>query len=128
MQIPSLRVEVLDSRGEVGWIAETHVVQGLDLDGAGSPVVLVPPDRRHISITAMHWRLFIQRGTCGHEVGIVMGMGDPVLESGESHGLKNFSIAEPLPADVGADGIASVGITVYSFDGRRYVGGRTEVR
>jgi hypothetical protein len=108
-------------------VVETHIVPGLDLDGHGSPVVLVPPDRQNLNQFSMWWRLFIQRGGCGHELGIVIGMEDPVLELGESNGLRNFSGAEPVSTNSDAHQ-QGVGITRYIFDGTRYVGTRTEYR
>jgi hypothetical protein len=122
-----VRSEIRDEHGEVQWVLETHVVAGLDLDGCGSPVVLVPPDRQGLNQSTTWWRLFVQRGDCGHELGIVIGMGDPVLEPGESHGLRNFSVVESVATNVGAV-LQGVGATSYVFDGDHYVGGRTEYR
>ncbi len=123
--IPQIEVEVLDEHGQAGWALRTHVVPGLDLDGHASPVVLVPADRPGLNQYSMWWRLFIQRGDCGYELGIVAGMEDPMPEPGESRGLRNFSMAQALRARPG-DGLQGVGITIYVFDGVRYVGGRTE--
>lgn len=123
VSIPHVRAEVRDASGHIGWVAETHVVPGLDLDGSGSPIVLVPPEGVEPNVFSMWWRLFIQRGDCGHELGIVIGAGDPVPEPGESHGLRNFSALQSVSAQAGGQGI---GVTVYAFDGVRYVGGRTE--
>ncbi len=125
--IPQVRAEIRDDHGELQWVLETHVVAGLDLDGYGSPVVLVPPDRQDLNQYSVWWRLFIQRGDCGHELGILIGMGDPVLEPGESHGLRNFSVVESVAMDV-SDGLQGIGATTYVFDGERYVGGRMEYR
>ena len=127
LPIPHVRAEIRDAHGQVGWVLETHIVPGLDLDGHGSPVVLVPADRQGLSQNDMWWRLFIQRGNCGHELGIVIGIGDPVLEPGESHGLRNFSMMEST-AMGGSDDLQGIGVTTYAFDGKLYVGGRTENR
>lgn len=124
--IPQIRSEVRDSSSQILRVVETHVVPGLDLDGHGSPVVLVPPNRQNLNLFNMHWRLFIQRGDCGHELCIVIGMEDPSLEPGESHGLRNFSVVEPVEPDMIDESLLGVGITIYSFDGTRYVGGRIE--
>lgn len=126
--IPQTRAEIRDAHGQVLWEVETHVVPGLDLDGWGSPVVLVPPDRRDLSLHSMWWRLFIQRGDCGHELGLIIGVEDPMLEPGESNGLRNFSVIEPAPQDVVADLLQGIGSTTYVFDGQRYVGGRADYR
>jgi hypothetical protein len=126
LPIPQVKAEIRDAHGQIGWIIETHVIPGLDLDRHGSPVVLVPPDR-DLNQHSVWWRLFIQRGDCGHELGIVIGMEDPVLEQGESHGLRNFSMVESLAMDVN-DGLQGVGATTYVFDGEHYVGGRMEYR
>lgn len=123
--IPQLKVEVLDARGQAGWLVQTHTVPGLDLDGHASPVVLVPADRPGLNLHTMWWRLFIRRGDCGYELGVVAGMEDPALEPGESNGLRNFSMVQAMR--VQRDGeLQGIGITIYSFDGARYVGGRTE--
>lgn len=123
--IPRVRSRVTDGRGGTGRVLETHVVEGLDLDGFGSPVVLVPPDRKDLSERAVWWRLFIQRGDCGHELGTIVGVRDPVPARGASHGLRNFGVVEAL-GDAG-DG-QGVGSTKYVFDGERYAAGRTEHR
>lgn len=123
--IPRLKVEVLDEHGRVGWTVQTHTVPGIDLDGRASPVVLVPADSPGLNLYTMWWRLFIQRGDCGYELGIVSGMEDPVPEPGESNGLRDFSMAQALRARPDG-GLQGVGITIYRFNGARYVGGRTE--
>jgi hypothetical protein len=125
LPIPRLKVEVLDEHGRVGWTVQTHIVPGLDLDGRASPVVLVPADGPGLNLYTMWWRLFIQRGDCGYELGIVSGMEDPVPEPGESNGLRDFSMAQALQARSDG-GLQGVGITIYRFDGTRYAGGRTE--
>ena len=94
--------------------------------GYGSPVLLVPPDRQDLNQYSMWWRLFIQRGDCGHELGIVIGTEDPVEDVGESHGLRSFSVMESLPANV-SDG-QGIGTTKYVFDGARYVSGPIDYR
>lgn len=124
--IPQITAAIRDDHGAVRWIAATHVVAGVDLDGFGSPVVLVPPDRRDVNQYSMWWRLFIQRGDCGHELGFVIGMGEPVREPEKSHGLYNFSTMGSV-ANIAA-GMQGIGATTYMFDGQRYVGGRTEYR
>jgi hypothetical protein len=123
--IPQVRIEVRDADGRTRRMVETHTVPGLDLDGHGSPVVLVPPETE-TNIDNLWWRLFIQRGPCGHELGIVVGMEDPVPEPGRSHGLRNFSMVEMVPP--GHDLLQGIGSTVYRFDGRQYVGGQVDFR
>lgn len=125
--IPFVETAVRDVHGHAAWTAQTHIVPGLDLDGYASPVVLVPPERAEVNATALYWRLFIQRGDCGHEVGTIIGTDDPVVLPGSTHGLRDFSVAESLEGGA-EDGTLGVGITVYTFDGERYVGGRTDVR
>jgi hypothetical protein len=125
--IPQVRAEIRNARGDVQWVVETHAVANLDLDAHGSPVVLVPPDRRDLNQYGMWWRLFIQRGDCGHELGIVVGMEDPTTEPGESHGLRDFSVVESVSMDV-RDDLQGIGVTTYTFDGERYVGGAVEYR
>jgi hypothetical protein len=125
--IPQVRAEILDARSRLRWVAETHVVADLDLDGHGSPVVLVPAERPGLNQASMWWRLFVRRGDCGHELGIVVGMNDPAPAPGESHGLRNFSVVDSVPMNVGR-GLQGIGATTYSFDGERYVGGPVEYR
>ena len=127
LPIPQVRAEIRDARGQVQWVVETHIVANLDLDGHGSLVVLVPPDRQDLNQDSMWWRLFIQRGDCGHELGIVIGMEDPMLEPGESHGLRHFSVVESVSMD-DSDDLQGIGVSTYVFDGERYVGSRTEYR
>jgi hypothetical protein len=124
LPIPQVMAKIRDAHGQVQRVVETHVVPDLDLDGHGSPVVMVPPDHLNISQSGMWWRLFIQRGDCGYELGIVIGMDDPIPEPGESHGLRNFSVMESVPVG----GEQGIGLTTYVFDGERYKGGRTEYR
>lgn len=126
--IPHVRTAVRNADGHPRWLVETHVVPDLDLDGAGSPVVLVPPEREAVNLDAMYWRLFLQRGDCGHELGTIPGIADPEPEAGISNGLRDFSVAESNPTGQDDDALAGVGVTIYRFDGRRYVGGETEVR
>lgn len=127
LPIPQVRTEIRDAHGQVQGVVATHVVLGLDLDGYGSPVILVPPNRQNLNQNSMWWRLFIQRGDCGYELGIVIGMQDPMLDLGESHGLCNFSMVESAPGDVSED-LQGIGVTTYVFDGKRYVGSRTDYR
>ena len=124
--IPQVTGAVRDAQGEVYRLLETHVVADLDLDGFKSPVILVPPDRQDLNENAVWWRLFIQRGDCGHELGLVTGLEDPVLAQGTSHGLCNFSVMDTVRMDI-SDG-QGIGMKTYSFDGIRYVGGRTDYR
>jgi hypothetical protein len=126
--IPQARAEIRDERGRVAWVVETHVVEGLDLDGHGSPVVLVPPERDNLNVFGMWWRLFIQRGACGHELGVIVGMGEPELEVGESHGLRNFSVITTTSFGTDEAAMQGIGSTTYEFNGQRYVGGQTDYR
>jgi hypothetical protein len=54
-------------------------------------------------------------------------MNDPAPAPGESHGLRNFSVVDSVPMNVGR-GLQGIGATTYSFDGERYVGGPVEYR
>ncbi len=126
--IPHVRAEVRNLSGEVMHVVETHVVAGLDLDGYGSPVVLVPPDKRNLNLLTIYWRLFIRRGNCGYELGTVIGLSDPFPEVGDSNGLRNFSVVETVQPGATEEGLQGVGITVYTFNGERYLGGRTDYR
>lgn len=128
LPIPQVMNEIYDAHGQIQQVVETHIVPNLDLDGHGSPVVLVPPDRQNLNQYNMWWRLFIQRGDCGHELGIVIGTADLIPEPGESHGLRNFSAVECTSPDIAGDLLQGIGSTTYVFDGQHYVGGRIDYR
>ena len=120
--VPQIRTEVRDRHGKVDWVVETHLVEGIDLDGHGSAVWLVPPGRRDMNVGTMWWRLFIKRGDCGHEMGIVVGMNDPIALQVMSCGLFSFRMVESVVSEVGSE-MGSVASTTYSYNGIRYVGG-----
>lgn len=122
--VPQLKNEVRSTDGAMLWEVETHLVAGLDLDGHGSPVVLVPPaDETELTPERMYWTLYLMRGDCGHELGIVEGLEDPTMESGESHGLRNISTlrasSEPSERPLG-----NLVRTLYTFDGNQYRAGK----
>lgn len=126
--IPQVRAKVRDRHGFVRWEVESHVVPDLDIDGCGSPVVLVPPEATDLTENSMYWRLFVRRGNCGHELGVISGLDDPTRRLRSSHGLRDIEVASPAPAAVADNGLQGVAITVYQFDGRRYVPGPTRIR
>lgn len=128
VSIPQLRARVRDRHGDVRWEVATHVVAELDIDGRGSPVVLVPLDVPDLTEASLRWRLFVQRGDCGHELGIISGIDDPALHLGTSHGLRDLHVVSAAAPAVAADGLQGVASTVYRFDGRRYVPGPTRIR
>ena len=128
VSIPQLRARVRDLHGDPRWEVATHVVDGLDLDGCGSPVILVPQEAPDLTEASIRWRLFVQRGDCGHELGIISGMDDPALHHGLSHGLRDLHVVSAAAPAVADDGLQGVASTVYRFDGRRYVPGPTRIR
>ncbi|HEX5503429.1 MAG TPA: hypothetical protein VFW96_12460 [Thermomicrobiales bacterium] len=118
--VPRVRNEVHSRDGAARWVVETHTVPDLDLDGHGSPVVLVPAADPDLYPDTLRWTLYIMRGECGHAVGTIDGLDDPALEAGESHGLRNLSTLRPSgPGPRGA-----LVLTPYTFDGRRYRAGK----
>lgn len=125
--VPQVKNEVRSRDGAVRWEVETHCVAGLDLDGHGSPVVLVPPAEAELTPDLMYWTLYLMRGECGHELGIVEGLEDPTLEFGESHGLRNISTLRPssTPDDRPLGNLVQ---TRYTFDGNQYQAGRNRQR
>jgi len=126
--IPHLSARVRDRNGELRWEVQTHVVPELDVDGCGSPVVLVPLEVFDLTEESMRWRLFVQRGGCGHELGTISGLDDPALHLGSSHGLRDLHVVSAAPAAVADTGLQGLASRVYSFDGRRYVPGPTRIR
>jgi hypothetical protein len=118
------RVRDLQSRSE--WTAETHSVPGLDLDGCASPVVVVPAVQANPTLETFCWRLFILRGECGHELGLIGGVEDPLPLSEKYFGLRSFYVIETATPEISEDLLQGLGTTIYRFDGSGYVAGRTE--
>lgn len=118
--VPQVKSEVVSRDGQVRWEVETHAVANLDLDGHGSPVVLVPSAGLGLHPDNMHWTIYVMRGECGHELGVIDGMEDPTPEPGESQGLRNISTLRPAwPESVGGRR-GNLVLTRYAFDGQRY--------
>lgn len=110
------------------WEVETHSVAGLDLDGHGSPVVLVPPGETELTPDRMYWTLYLMRGDCGHELGIVEGLEDPTPEDGESHGLRDISTLRPSSSASSGRPLGNLVQTRYTFDGNQYRAGKNRRR
>ena len=53
---------------------------------------------------------------------------DPVLEEGISNGLRNFSTVAAAPPGTEDDLLQGLSVTMYSFNGKRYLGGRSDFR
>ena len=66
------------------------------------------------------------RGECGHELGLVGGMEDPLPLSGYCFGLKSFCVVETATPEISEDLMQGLGTTIYQFNGTSYVAGRTE--
>jgi len=128
LEIPDLVQRVRDTGSRSEWTARTHRVAELDLDGHASPVVLVPLQQIDTSLENFCWRLFIQRGDCGYELGLVGGLEDPVRMDEECFGLRSFCVAETAPEDLSDDLMQGLEMVVYRFDGNRYVAGPADYR
>jgi hypothetical protein len=126
--VPQVKNEVRSRDGAMHWEVETHFVAGLDLDGHGSPVVLVPPADDELTPDGMYWTLYLMRGECGHELGIVEGLEDPTLEAGESHGLRNISTLRPSSSAPSDRPLGNLVQTLYTFDGNQYQAGKNRQR
>lgn len=121
--VPYRRVEVRSSRGGGGWVVETHAIPRLDVDGHGASLILVPKEQAGATELSLIWQLYVWRGGCGHEVGILGGMAEPFGLDTWSAGLRDLEVVEPS-----TDPDMQATATVYRFDGRQYKGGRAEPR
>jgi hypothetical protein len=118
--VPHVRGEVWSRDGAVRWEVETHLTPGLDLDGHGSPVFLVPSTGPNLHPDTMRWTLYLVRGGCGYELGVIDGLDDPTLEPGVSHGLRNISTLRPAWPQPNVRRRGNLILTRYTFDGQRY--------
>lgn len=126
VEIDKVTLRVKDPLSQMEWIAETHQVPDLDLDGCASPVILTPMIQANPTLESFSWRLFIMRGNCGHELGLISGLEDPIQMEERHFGLNSFYIVEPAAPDIAETLMQGVGSTIYHFDGTRYVAGRTK--
>jgi hypothetical protein len=121
VEVPVVKNKVTNHDGTKSWDVETHVATELDLDGHGSPVVLVPPTDSDLHPDDMLWRLYVMRGECGHELGEVGGLDEPTLEEGSSHELRNISTLSSIsPSQRSGGQRGNLVLTSYTFDGQRY--------
>lgn len=126
--VPLVKNQVSNRDGTINWEVETHHATALDLDGHGSPVMLVPPTEDGLETDDMYWTLYIMRGDCGHDVGIVAGLEDPTPEEGFSHGLRNISTLRPSGSPDEERPRGNLVLTRYEFDGQRYRAGKPKRR
>jgi hypothetical protein len=127
--VPLVRNTVISHDGAKSWVVETHAASGLDLDGHGSPVVLVPPTEPALHPDEMYWTVYVMRGECGHEVGEVGGLDDPTPAEGTSHDLRDLDTLRPLPPhSQSGEQRGNLLLTRHTFDGERYRAGKPRRR
>ena len=66
------------------------------------------------------------RGECGHELGLVGGIEDPLPLNERFFGLNSFYVVETATPEISEDLMQGLGTTIYRFNGTSYVAGRTE--
>jgi len=126
LEVPQVTNSVVSRDGRLRWEVATHVVPGLDLDGCGSPVVIVPSSLSGLCPETLEWQMYLMRGECGYFVGSIEGLQDPFVLPGWSHGLRNIGAMQP--SQVPADHRHGQVMTRYVFDGRIYRSGKREAR
>jgi hypothetical protein len=127
VEIPQVKAVVSSRDGNAKFEVETHVIPGLDLDGYGSPVMMVPATDSEPSSDAMLWTLYIVRGDCGYDVGTINGLDDPVPLESRTNGFRDFSTVRSAPVP-SARMRGNVVSTIYTFDGERYRAGKGQRR
>jgi hypothetical protein len=93
----------------------------LDIDGDGQPDALVPVPAQGDCNFDLHWAVYIARGQCGHEVGVVVGGLDP-KRGPISSGLPELTTVVEVGAQDDPLRPARHRTTnrVYQFDGAAY--------
>jgi hypothetical protein len=123
--VPMVKNTVTSHDGTKSWAVETHAATGLDLDGYGSPVVLVPSTESDLHPDEMYWTLYVMRGECGHELGEVGGIDDPTPAEGASHDLRNLNTLHSISPHLrSSEQRGNLVLTRYTFDGQRYRAGK----
>ena len=122
VEIPHVKTVVRSEDGRE-FEVETHVVPDLDVDGYGSPVVMVPDDNPDILADNMEWTMYLKRGDCGYNIGTITGLEDPAQLESESNGFRDLSTVRPAAVPSGR-GRGNVVSTQYKFDGKRYRAGK----
>ncbi|PWB55634.1 MAG: hypothetical protein C3F18_05505 [Nitrosomonadales bacterium] len=126
LTVPQVKNIVISRDGRLSWEVATHGVPDLDLDGNGSPVVLVPCDVTGLYPDTMRWDIFLMRGECAYLLGTIDGLHDPFILTGWSHGLRNIGTMQPSLLAAGQS--HGQVMTRYAFDGKKYRAGRRERR
>ena len=122
VEIPDVKTTV---RGKDGgeFAVQMHVVPDLNVDGYGSPVVLVPDVNPDQFADNMTWTMYLKRGDCGYDIGTITGLEDPAELESESNGFRDLSTVRPAARPSGR-GRGNVVSTQYKFDGKRYRAGK----
>jgi len=126
VEIPHVKTVVRSQAGGE-FEVETHVVPDLDVDGYGSPVVMVPDENPDIFADSMEWTMYLKRGDCGYNIGTITGLEDPAQLESESNGFRDLSTVRPAAVPSG-HGRGNVISTRYEFDGKRYRAGKGKRR
>lgn len=126
--IPQVQNVVYSRNSDVSWSIITHAVPNLDIDGQGSPVVLVPSREANLYPDTMTWTLYLKRGDCGHELGLIFGLGDPVALPTVINGLRDLSTIQPNFMSLQTRQRGNLMNIRYRFDGTRYKAGKAEQR
>jgi hypothetical protein len=125
VEIPNVKAKVRSQDGSMEFEVETHVVPDLDVDGYGSPVVLVPDDSPDQVADNMTWTMYLKRGDCGYDIGTITGLDDPASLESESNGFRDLSTVRAAARPTGRGrGRGNVVSTEYKFDGKRYYAGK----
>ena len=123
VEIPQVKAVVATRDRSREFEVETHVVTGLDVDGYGSPVVMVPADNPDRFADNLVWTMYLQRGDCGYDIGTITGLDDPTPLESSTKGFRDLSMVRPagIPSGRGRGNVIS---TQYKFDGKHYRAGK----
>ena len=127
VEIPHVKTVIRSRDGSREFEVETHAVPDLDVDGYGSPVIMVPDNEPDLVEENMSWTMYLKRGDCGYKIGTISGLEDPAELESESNGFRDLEAVTPAAVPSGR-GRGNVVSTKYKFDGKRYRAGKGERR
>lgn len=127
VEVPYVKGVVASRDGTAEYDVETHTIADFDLDGYGSPVMMVPQIAPNLHSESMLWTLYLVRGDCGYNIGTITGLDDPVVAESLTNGLRDFQTVRPAPAPSGRMR-GNLISTRYKFDGKRYRAGKGDRR